>query len=162
MRLVIVGLPRENPRVAERRVKQAARSGKYDLRERLAKCLEINPKKPRHPDRRAPHRARRYRERLQPSSFRSRVQSDLGFFSGISGPDWRTKIFWIGNFRRFLRGGCRLSWFLRIFLTISARARFLISSLHQPGGFLQSFFAPSRFFLPFLKCFTCHKISFFN
>src|SRR5262245_54878533 len=62
------------------------------------------------------------------------------------------------NASHFMAISIRL--FLDFFLKLSTTFCLLVSSLHEPGSFLLFFLAPSRFLLPFLKGFTCHKYSF--
>src|SRR5215813_13430808 len=60
----------------------------------------------------------------------------------------------------FLFMAISIRLFLDFFLKFSTGFCLLVSSLHEAGSLLLFFFAPSRFLLPFLKGFTCHKNSF--
>jgi hypothetical protein len=92
---------------------------------------------------------------------------------------WQTKVI-LGNpasvfrsLRRFAKScsflQCTFSSHLtaisiRLFLDLSLKLStdfcLLVSSLHEAGSLLLFFLAPSRFLLPFLKGFACHKNSF--
>src|SRR5262245_3763800 len=58
----------------------------------------------------------------------------------------------------FMPSSVRLFW--NSFLKFSNGFGLFVSSLHEAGGLLLFFLAPSCFLLPLLKGFTCHKTSF--
>src|SRR5215475_5664359 len=70
------------------------------------------------------------------------------------------KIRWFLYECAFLFMAISIRLFLDFFLKFSTGLCLLVSSLHEARSLLLFFLAPSRFLLPFLKGFTCHKNSF--